>query len=185
MADLGSTEAQRAALAEMAADPKLGPVYDYWRLKCRESGLPRPGDIDPAHIPPGILPYLTLLDVIDGGTTFRVRLVGTASAAASGGDHTGKYLEETMPGEVLAAALARYRAAIAHRRPVLTYADYDMLGGERVRNRMMVFPLSSDGAVVDRLLGVFSPSSEWLAQRALRDLDTAPYLPPKRSQIVL
>ena len=184
--DPESDEAKRTALAEASADAKLGPMLRYWSAKCREcGGLPRPSDVDAAELPAGVLPYLTLLDVIDGGRTFRVRLVGTASAAAVGADHTGKYLDETMPSDVLDAALGRYRAAIAHRRPVLTLSDYDMLGGERVRNRMMVLPLSSDGITVDRLLGVYGPSSNWLAQRALRDLDTAPYLPPKRSQIVL
>ena len=185
MADTGIDEAQRAALAEIAADPKLGPIFEYWRGKCRDSGLPQPSDIDPAGIPPSILPYLTLLDVIDGGRTFRVRLVGTASAAAVGGDYTGRYLDETMSGDVLEAALDRYRAATVQRRPVLGHADYVMVGGDRVRNLLMTLPLSTDGAIVDRLLGVYSPRSDWLSRRALRNLDTAPYVTVKRSHIVL
>ena len=186
LTDITSAEAREAALAEIAADPKLGPALDYWRTKCAGSTLPRPADIDPAGFPRAVLPYLTLLDVVEGGKTFRVRLVGTASSAAVGDNYTGRYLDETMSGEVLAAALARYRAAIEHRRPVLAYAEYKMtLSGDQVRNLLMTLPLSSDGTVVDRLLGVYSPKSDWLARRALRNLDTAPYVSARRTQIVL
>jgi len=185
LTDPESVEARQVALAEISSDPKLSAVLEYWRGKAREGGLPRPGDIDPTGLPPSVLPYLTILDVIDGGDIFRVRLVGTASVSAAGRDFTGRYLDATMSGDVLAAALERYRAAIAHRRPVLGYAEYKMADGSTIRNLLMALPLSSDGLVVDRILGVFGPRSDWLAQQALRNLDALASSKPKRSHVLL
>ncbi len=185
MADPDSIEARRAALAEVAADAKLAPIFDYWHKTARDGVLPRPRDIDPVTLPPFVLPYLTLLDVVDGGRTFRIRLVGTASASAVGRDFTGQELEAAMSGDVLVATLDRYRAAIAHRRPILAFAEYAMPDGSTVKNTIMTLPLSSDGQVVDRLLGVFSPQSEWLAQQSLRGYDSLAYRKPMRSYVVL
>ena len=185
MADLDVVEAKRAALAEIADDPKLAPILDYWHRAAGEGGLPRPCDIDPITLPPSILPYLTLLDVVDGGASFRIRLVGTASASAIGRDYTGQDLATAMSGDVLVATLDRYRAAITHQRPILASAEYAMPDGTSVKNLLMTLPLSSDGVGIDRLLGVFSPRSEWLAQQSLRGLDYLAYRKPARSYVIL
>ena len=107
------------------------------------------------------------------------------NVAAAGRDYTGSYIEDSMSGDPLAASRERYSAVMTHRRPVLGYAEYAMRDGSTVRNLIMTLPLSSDGQAVDRLLGVFSPKSQWLAQQALRNLDSLAYQKPTRSHVVL
>ena len=171
MPDSEAADARAAALAEIARDPTLVAIVDYWQSQCREGAPPRPRDIDPILLPPAVLPYVTLLDVIDGGAAFNIRLVGSANASAAGRDFTGKPLDVAMSGDLLAATLERYRAAVTSRRPVLGYAEYAMRDGSSIRNLLMTFPLSSDGVAVDRLFSVFRPKSEWLAQQSLRNAD--------------
>ncbi len=185
MTDPEAEAARQIALADIAGDSRLAAVFDYWCARAGEGRLPRPRDIDPTELPPAVLPFITLLDVIDGGATFRIRLVGTGNVAAAGRDFTGRDIAESMPGDVLVAALERYRAAIAHRRPVLGVTEHTMRDGSTVKNLLIVLPLASDGHAVDRILGVFSPRSQWLAQQALRNLDDLSDRKPKRSHIVL
>ena len=178
-------DARLAALAEIAGDSGLAAVLDYWNRQSREGTPPRPRDIDPVFLPPATLPHVTLLDVLEGGEAFRIRLVGTANVAAAGRDFTGERLEAAMSGDLLAATLARYRAAVVHRRPVLGHTEYAMPDGSHIRNLLLTLPLSSDGRDVDRLLGIFHPRSERLAQQALRNRDILAYQRPVRSYVVL
>lgn len=185
MPDFDAIPAGEAARAEVAADAKLSQVLELWRRLAIEGGLPRPRDMDAIALPTFVLPYVTVLDVIDGGRTFHVRLVGTASVAAAGRDFTGKRLDEAMSPQMLNVTAERYRAAIVHRRPILGYAEYAMPDGSTIRNLIMSLPLASDGTTVDRILGVFSPKSDWLARQALRTQDALAYRKPTRSFVVL
>jgi hypothetical protein len=183
--DSDAAEARLAAQSEIARDPTLTAILDYWPSQSRAGALPRPRDIDLVLLPPNVLPYLTLLDVVDGGAAFNIRLVGSANVSAAGGDFTGKRLDTVMSGDLLAATLERYRAAVTSRRPVLGYAEYAMPDGSSVRNLLMTLPMSSDGVAIDRLLSVFRPRSEWLAQQSLRNFDSLAYQKPVRSHVVL
>ena len=186
MTSSDSVEARQAALAEISGDAKLTAVLDYWRTKAGDGAVAAP-ERDRSGGPAARRspPFLTILDVLDGGENFRIRLVGTASAQAAGKDFTGKTVDQAMSGDVLTATLARYRAVIAHRRPVLGYSEYALADGSTIKNLLMTLPLSSDGIVVDRLLGVFSPKSNWHAEQSLRHLDAGAYRKPQRSHIVL
>ncbi len=185
MTDIEADDARQSALTEISNDGKLAAVLEYWRQRATERTLPRPRDIDPTELPPAALPFFTILDVIEGGRTFRIRLVGTANVSAAGRDFTGRDITESMSGGVLTAALERFRATIAHRRPVLGYAEFATRDGSIVKNLILTLPLSSDGHAVDRLLSVFAPKSQWLAQQALRNLDSLLYCRPKQSHVVL
>jgi hypothetical protein len=185
LADSDAAEARLAAFSEIAGDPILVAILDYWQSQSREGLPPRPRDIDPILLPPAVLPYVTLLDVVDGGAAFNIRLVGSANVSAAGRDFTGKRLDTAMLGDLLAATSERYCAAVTSRRPVVGYADYAMPDGSTIRNVLMTLPMSSDGVAVDRLLSVFRPRSEWLAQQALRNFDSLAYRKPVRSYIVL
>jgi hypothetical protein len=90
-----------------------------------------------------------------------------------------------MAGDVFTAAQARYRAAILHRRSVLGFAEYELQDGTKVKNLLIALPLSSDGQVVDRIFGAFSPRSEWLARQALRNLNTLAHYKTVRTHVVL
>jgi hypothetical protein len=173
-----------ALLSEVAADPRLGPVYEYWRLLAGDD-IPAFSQFDPARLPAATLGYLTLLDVIDGGGTFCVRLVGTVTMNAVGSNVTGTNLATIGAGEILKAALVRYRAVLMHRRPVADIVEYAMPCGSSFKTRLLTLPFSADGLLINRLLGVYSPVPSRAAPSILRKLVIPSNFRVRRSQVVL
>jgi hypothetical protein len=101
--------------------PLLRDLWAYWRS--RHVGAKPPGrkDIDPAAIPQ-LLPYVMLLDVLDGSKAeppdFRFRLVGTHIALIHRTDNTGKRVTEAFHGDERATVLRLYRRTVEECAPV-------------------------------------------------------------------
>lgn len=120
--------------------PPLRELWAYWRSRHRGARPPGRKDIDPVAIP-HLLPYVMLLDVLDGPTAdppdFRFRLVGTHITLIHRMDNTGKRVSEAFHGDERATVLRLYRrtasecAPIAYRgRPVRVdgrVLDYEIL----------------------------------------------------------
>lgn len=175
---------KQSLLAELAADQRLAPAYDYW-VTLAGDDVPAFSQFDPAALPAAVLGYLTLLDAVDGGSTFRVRLVGAGTTAAVGHNAAGSHVGTIAAGDIQEAALARYRAVIAHRRPVADIVEYAIPHGPRFKTRILTLPFLGRQSVIDRLLGVYSPTSAPMAQRALPNLAVPSNARVHRTQIIL
>ena len=70
-------------------------AYDYWRSKCRDACLPTRKDIIPNEIK-RILPYISMIDVIDHGKDFRVRLIGSEMQRYIGRNCTDEFISMNM-----------------------------------------------------------------------------------------
>jgi hypothetical protein len=180
-----SDPSRDTALEEIAADPRLAAVHDYWCKLCGENDVPAFGRFDPVDLPAAVLPYLTLFDVIDGGQSFHVRLVGTGTTIAVGRNATGDDLDATMTGDLVAAAVARYRAVLEARRPVLDVVRYELPDGSGFTNRLLALPFSTSNGAIDRLLGVYGPTSLRLAKQTLRALASPGYANALRSREIV
>ena len=135
--------------------PVLADTLAYWRAKRRAGALPKRRDIDPTEIGP-LLANLQLIDVIDGGSRYRYRLVGTNIVAAFGGEYTGKFLDELFTGERLAYARRVYATVCSRMTPVFLRNRYSTtLDVEMIANRLYM-PLSDDGCSVNIILGALS-----------------------------
>jgi len=149
--------------ADIIAEPELRDLYDYWVKKRGRRSYPARADIEPEEIK-RLLPFVLLLDVLDGGQHFRFRLVGTD--AASGVDPTGKLLHEAAPEGVyrnhISALFARGAAGPGALYSRASYA-YGDAPGPRSISRIFL-PLSADGNTVDMLM---------IGQKATRDLRSA------------
>jgi hypothetical protein len=101
--------------------PLLRDLWAYWRS--RHSGANPPGrkDIDPIAIP-RLLPYVMLLDVLDGPMAdppdFRFRLVGTHVTLIHRADNTGKRVSEAFHGDERATVLRLYRRTVDECAPI-------------------------------------------------------------------
>jgi hypothetical protein len=134
-------------------DPVLGPALTYWTRKRGRRKMPRKSDIDPTEIPPLVLPHLQIIEVREGGTRFRYRLVGSASVEAYGLDYTGRYIDEMASGDRLEFILRVYRTVCDLKAPVFVHNRYQTrFRSEIVANRIYM-PLSSDDDVVHFILG--------------------------------
>lgn len=70
-------------------------AHDYWRSKCRGDCLPTRADIIPNEIK-RILPYISMIDVVDHGKDFRVRLIGSEMQRYIGRNCTDEFISTDM-----------------------------------------------------------------------------------------
>jgi hypothetical protein len=134
-------------------DPMLISFYRYWESRCGGRALPRRADIDPSHIP-ALLPNVQLIDVLDGGSRFRFRLVGTAIVAAFGAELTGRYFDEVMTAQRLAIAVGHYRRVCENMRPIYICAAYTTTRyGDIIASRVIA-PLSADSVAVNMAIAL-------------------------------
>lgn len=139
-------------------DTTLEILHAYW-MRLRETkdrdgqDLPSHIDFDPLAISV-TLPYVMLLDVIDGGADFRYRVYGREIAERFGRDLTGKLLSETsVQPHVAAFFVSVYRAAIARREAILTeHAPPSAVSVTSWRRLILPFT-TGDGAVSRFVVG--------------------------------
>ena len=150
----------RAWIAENK-DRRWALLLEYWNRLAQQVGrLPRRAEIDATKLPPQLLPNIFLVDVVDGSMAdggsvprFRFRLLGAAIAAretVKPGQFLDDY-EESIPAEMLAQYLACLKRRVSIRR---TNLAWDHPTKEFIAYHVMLLPLSSDGTVVDTILGL-------------------------------
>lgn len=105
------------ALKSYGANLQL--IFGYWLTKRGSRPMPPRSDLDPTEIPPGLLPGITLVDVVPDHRRYVYRLVGTMEAEVRGYDPTGKSVGEAYFGENAEDATACYDRVVATRAPVL------------------------------------------------------------------
>lgn len=134
--------------------PRIQEVAAYWDSKRRGRRAPARCDMDPPFELRPYLPHLFMLDVVEPGPRFRLRLVGTEVARAVGGDRTGRFLDELSSPHIdpelhreiedVATNFAlRYRAS-----------DTAWLGRTIGRFHRLMTPLSDDQERVNIVFGI-------------------------------
>jgi hypothetical protein len=135
-------------------DPILGTALAYWISKRGSRLMPSRRDIDPIEIPPRTLPNLQIIDVIDGGTRFRYRLIGTATVEAYGEDFTGRYPDEMFPADLRDFIHGIYRQVCVSKAPVFLGNRYITAKGFELASKRIYMPLSDDNSQVHHIFGV-------------------------------
>jgi len=134
--------------------PLLKELFAYWDRKRGSRRAPRRADIDPTEIP-AHLPFIHLVDVLDGGADFRFRVVGTAITAGMGRDSTGKRFSEVYGDDprVLDSIIARFTVVVQEKRPTFTVGKiwWSPLNKKR-RYAGVALPLSEDDETVNMIL---------------------------------
>ncbi len=133
-------------------DPKVRELYRYWLGKRRGRRAPARADIDPVELR-GLLPHISLLDVVEPGPRLRFRLIGTAVVEIAG-EVTGRFVDELVPPSVYARLHEQY-VDIA-RNLVGRYHVTDMAwqGRPYLRYHRLLLPLSEDQRSANLLLGI-------------------------------
>ena len=136
-------------------DPMLGSVLAFWVRKRGTRSMPSKRDMDPTEIPPEHLPNLQIIDVLDGGKSFRYRLVGTALVQAYGEDYTGKYSNELLDPEIMRAMHEMYETVCRSKVPLFARHKYQTSTNIGLVTKRIYMPLSDDGVDVHHIFGVF------------------------------
>lgn len=101
---------------------------------------------------------LSFIDITGSGddARFSIRAHGKMIATAyDSADCRGKHLNEMMPVNCRALALAAYRQTVENGCPVYTIQDVTDRNGRPVYFERLLLPFSRDGECVDRILASF------------------------------
>jgi hypothetical protein len=131
-------------------------IFDYWRMIAPPGILPGRQHIDPLEIPADLLPWIALVDVISDSEKrrFRFRLVGTGNVSRYGRDPTGKWFEETYPGQILDRQTTAYDEVATSKQPQLSHNSLPVAGQEFLTYQRLLLPLASDGNTVDMIMAL-------------------------------
>lgn len=147
-----TAEASRFTHLPLPEGGAAGALLAYWNDKRGARAMPTRGDIRPAEMR-AHLPSLLLLDPIDGGADFRIRLFGSHLVDIFGVELTGRRVGALKPEVVAAKWLDLARACFGAAAPVA--ARTRMAAGERFHMvyEVLFLPLSPDDASVAQILG--------------------------------
>jgi hypothetical protein len=110
--------------------------------------MPARRDLDPGEIR-ALLPYLTILDKVDG--QFRYRLHGSAAAQEIGRDLTGGIVGSYVSAPESAAAMqAICERVFTRAHPVFSAGEFKVKPGCTHNVSVLILPLSDDGVTVNR-----------------------------------
>lgn len=135
----------------------LAFVRDYWLAKRGARMMPGRNDISPAELKTQ-LPNVLLADVVEMGSDFRYRLVGTRLRAFFQTEPSGKLMSEIIApfgDKTLEATLEAYRAVVAHRTPMRLTGGGVWFGQKTKLFDAYLAPLSDDGMEPNMVLGTF------------------------------
>lgn len=142
-------------------DPAFARLHRFWLGKCRtaEGGwrLPARSDIDVLEIPRDLLRDIALLEVEpqpDGGRRYRIRLFGSALAAMTGADETGRYYDETVPAAGYAVLHQHLDRTVSEARPIFLASPSAAPGRGFLYFGRFGLPLAADGRQVDMILAL-------------------------------
>jgi hypothetical protein len=143
---------------DMAAEP-LQVLLEYWSRLRSNRALPLAETIYPLAMRRA-LGYVMLIDLVENGRDFRYRLFGSAIAAVSGFDMTGRLLSEHPASAYLREfALAFYRSAVDQGRSV--FSQYGLTGNTMTAQwHRVALPLTDKSGRIVRLLAGTVPLSQ-------------------------
>jgi hypothetical protein len=141
------------ALSEISSE-QIEQFHRHWLRLCRGSLLPTRADVDPSNFK-RLLPNIILADIEHDPFRVRYRLCGTRVAEFCG-NLTGRYLDEMGGAELWSAAayLRQYQIAVGQGRPVFGIDSMRGEFGARHHFQTGIWPLSSDGRMVDMCIAV-------------------------------
>lgn len=137
-----------------AWDVRVRQLYEHWQSIHPAPGvLPGRQHFDPLLVPQ-LLPWIWLVDIHRAPLRFKFRLYGTQHILPSGGDHTGKWIDEAYPNFVTSDVYPDYvrvaeEGVPSYRKGNASYhaPDYKII--ERI-----MLPLAADGRTVDMIMAI-------------------------------
>jgi hypothetical protein len=133
---------------------KIAALARYWDMKRGARAMPLWRDIDPAEIKP-LLPHLLISRYERDPFRVRYVIVGTWLAQFSGGDFTGRYLDELDFSGEDTDWLAHHKRFIAEAKPAFGICRFKTQSGLELDYESGMFPIAGeDGITIERSLGI-------------------------------
>jgi hypothetical protein len=126
----------------------------YWQEKRGGRVMPRRADVVPSELR-GILPLVQLYDVLDRGSSYRVRLLGTQVAKMFETDPTGRTFDRTTDHPLISRMLCVIESVVERRRPLIARASRTAIDKVNYASiESLYLPLSEDDNDVNMVLTV-------------------------------
>lgn len=133
---------------------RIAALHAYWNDKRGTRAMPARRDIEPAEIK-ALLPYLELADILRQPFRVYYRVVGTELVHRVGFDYTGAYLDELSFGTDDETAWSRlFEQLCRERAPLCGVSTFPYRPDCTITHEVAIFPLSSDGETVDKILNI-------------------------------
>ncbi len=123
----------------------------YWNRLRGTSSLPNVSQFDPLDIVK-LLPHVVFLEVIDGGTDFRYRVIGEHVLEFFSANYTGMLMSENPRIEPEGHLITRLRRSVDLRRPIHDPVEYIGPHRDFKKNDDIILPFADDDGQVKRLL---------------------------------
>ncbi|MFD2205039.1 PAS domain-containing protein [Kiloniella antarctica] len=128
----------------------------YWEGKCQGEKLPHKDTMDPVELR-GLLNFIILFEVIEGGKDFKVRICGNELREVVSAPLQGELWSKLERDEVVVTASTTLKQAVDNKEPVYEIeGSMASIGRPHVCFQSIVVPLASDGEVVDFLMGAYA-----------------------------
>jgi hypothetical protein len=139
---------------DQVASPLIQHFHNYWEAKKQGRDLPSWDDINPAELR-GLLPNMLAVTVEHDPFRIFYRLVGTRIVQFRN-ELTGRYLDEIaeFPAEIRDGLVREYQLVCTRRAPTFSRDILLTRYGNSITFYGAIFPLSSDGVMVDRCVAV-------------------------------
>lgn len=132
---------------------RLIGVYEAWKRIAGGRMAPRRDEITPALVKQA-LPWVWMIDAIDGGRDFRFRIAGDRIIQFMGRRYAGHLVSEFTDQPFFQDMRAVLKACAEQKRPMMVGPGRSKLSGkEHMELEVVVLPLSEDGANVTTLFG--------------------------------
>lgn len=134
--------------------PVLADALTYWLEIKGAAPFPQRADLVPEKLV-ALWPYILMVDVIDGGDDYFLRLFGQKLVSAYG-EQTGRRSSEAKVPELVRQRSKRlFDFCVAHSAPTYAYwPESGARGRSFVDVEALCLPLSSDGTKLDRLMSL-------------------------------
>lgn len=131
----------------------------YWDAIRGVRAMPSRADLDPADIPQ-LLPFTVLVEVLLNPLDFRFRLLGTEIDCITMRNYRGLRFSELPHMTQGSKIWSNYERVCNECTPIITPVDYVGNNDRVKRITDALFPLSSDGKVVDMIWGILEIGRE-------------------------
>ena len=128
--------------------PALCDLLALWQAKAA-GGIPARTDFDMRVLKPYV-PHIFILEQEDEGRRYKFRLFGSALLLLFG-EHTGRYLDEMVPADLLPGWQAVYNTVLQARRPLRILTPFRLPSDQFLKGEIFTAPMT-DGAGAKRMI---------------------------------
>ena len=132
---------------------EMAQMYRLWDDARGDAAMPARKDMDPFKLP-GLMPNMYLLEVLDHGEDFLIRVVGSNLAQIYDADYTGRKISEMeLSIHTRKPPLEVCREPVAAGAPILGVGNLAIINKGYMTLYDLKLPLSTDGTTVDYIWG--------------------------------